>query len=394
MAQKLAYFNCIGGVSGDMILGSMIDTGLSTEFLNSVIQDLKLDGVSINAFKDERQGVTGTKVQIQMDGRTDERFRIKDFLQKLEKSDLISEIVESSSTILQNIGQAESSIHNVDIDTLVLHELGSIDTLIDVTCCVAGLSELDLDNIYSSPLPSGSGTVTTEHGSMPVPAPVTMAILSKYNVPVIPPPVDSVQTGEMVTPTGAVLLSSLAKFEQPNMTIDSWGYGLGDRNPKTYPNVLGLWIGKTDTKPQSLVLLETNIDDSTPEILAYVIERLLSRGVLDAWTMPINMKKNRTGFLLSVLTSPVLETEAREIIVKETTTLGIRSQRVERYASSRQMLVVDTEIGPVPVKVKYLDGRHLDVSPEYDACRKIALERQLPLKEVIDIARNKAKEQL
>jgi len=391
MSQKLAYFNCLGGVSGDMILGAMVDAGLKPEFLNSVVQSLKLDNVSIVASKDYRHGVVGTKIHIELNEQEKQRFKIKDFLYKLEHSDLSHGIVKTSQGILESIGEAESQIHNIDIDSLVLHELGSLDTLIDVTCCIAGVNELNLDFVYSSPLPTGSGTVLTEHGVMPVPAPVTMAILSKHNVPLKPPPVENMDTGEMVTPTGAILLSHLAKFEQPYMTVDKWGYGLGQRNPESYPNVLGLWIGKKENHPQSLLLLETNIDDSTPEILSYVVDRLISNGALDAWTTPINMKKNRTGVLLSVLSIPDLDMRLRGIINRETTTLGIRAQTVKRFASRRENVVVDTELGLIPVKLRYINDEPSDLSPEYDVCRKIALERQVPLKDVMDIARYHAK---
>ena len=391
MSPKLAYFNCLGGVSGDMILGSMVDAGLKTEFLNSVIADLKLDNISIDSVKDNRQGVVGTKIKIEMNGQEDHRYKIRDFLYKLEKSNLADDIVKKSQDILQCIGDAESEIHNIGVDQLVLHELGSLDTLIDVTSCVAGMYELNLESVYSSPLPTGSGTVNTEHGVTTVPAPVTMSILSKFNVPLKPPPKQGIDTGEMVTPTGAVLLSSLAKFDQPYMTVDKWGYGLGSRNPESYPNVVGLLIGQQESQSESLILLETNIDDSTPEILSYVVDRLISSGALDAWTTPINMKKNRNGVLLSVLSTQDLDDRLRGIINRETTTFGIRSQMVKRFASKRENIVVATEIGNIPVKLKYKNNELVTVSPEYEVCRKIAMERQIALKDVMEIARYHAK---
>jgi len=394
MSQKLAYFNCLGGVSGDMILGSMVDAGLKTEFLNSVVRSLKLDNVSIDASTENRQGIVGTKIHVELNEQEKRRYKIKDFLYKLEQSDLSDEIVKTSQKILSYIGEAESQIHGIDIDSLVLHELGSLDTLIDVTCAIAGINELNLDTIYSSPLPTGSGTVLTEHGVTSVPAPVTMAILSKFNVPLKPSPPGSEDTGEMVTPTGAILLSSIAEFEQPYMTVESWGYGLGLRDPEAYPNVLSLWIGEKESQSRALVLIETNIDDSTPEILSYVVDRLISNGALDAWTAPISMKKNRDGVLLSVLSTPELDSKLRDIISRETTTLGIRAHTVKRFASRRENIVVRTEIGLIPVKLRYINGEPSDLSPEYEVCRKIAMERQLPLKDVMDIARYHAKKQL
>ena len=190
------------------------------------------------------------------------------------------------------------------------------------------------------------------------------------------------------------MLSSIAEFEQPYMTVDSWGYGLGLRDPEAYPNVLSLWIGEKESQSRALVLLETNIDDSTPEILSYVVDRLISNGALDAWTSPINMKKNRDGVLLSVLSTPELDPKLRDIISRETTTLGIRAHTVKRFASRRENIVVQTEIGPIPVKLRYINDEPADVSPEYEVCRKIAMERQLPLKDVMDIARYHAKKQL
>tara|TARA_Y100000590_G_scaffold293068_1_gene330059 strand:- start:262 stop:1452 length:1191 start_codon:yes stop_codon:yes gene_type:complete len=394
MSQKLAYFNCLGGASGDMILGSMVDVGLKTEFLNSVITDLKLKDISIDAVKSNRQGVVGTKIHIEMNGQESHRYKIRDFLQKLENSNLNDHVVKKSQEILKCIGDAESQIHNADIDSLVLHELGSLDTLIDITCSVAGIHELDLDSVYSSALPSGSGIVHTEHGITPVPAPVTMAIISKFNVPLKPPPEGRIDTGEMVTPTGAVLLSSIAEFDQPYMKIDTLGYGLGSRNPESYPNVIGLWIGQSHSQSESLILIETNIDDSTPEVISYTVDRLISYGALDAWTTPINMKKNRNGVLLSVLCTPDLDERIRSIINKETTTFGIRSQVVKRFASKRETILVSTEIGNIPVKLKYSDNELTTLSPEYEVCRKIAMERQIPLKDVMQIALYYAKKRI
>ena len=250
-----------------------------------------------------------------------------------------------------------------------------------------GPPDLGVEAVYSSPIPTGSGVVRTLHGQTPVPAPATLALLTDAGAPIVPPPGGIQDAGEMVTPTGAALLTTLATFEQPEMTIERSGYGLGSRDPAAYPNALGLWIGPETEARTSLVLLETNIDDESPQVLAYVVERLLALGAKDAWLSQAQMKKGRAGQVLSALVAPVLEQRAADLIMRETTTLGVRSNRVHRREAAREQVIVQTEFGPMPVKFKKLGVRVADATPEYETAKRIALEKRVPLRDVLAAAR-------
>jgi uncharacterized protein (TIGR00299 family) protein len=392
MTQTVGYFQCVGGASGDMVLGALVDCGLPLDTLRSVVSALNIDGVDLRAEPGRRSGVFGTHVSVTIDRDRERRHSIPDFLAMVERSGLPGPVVASSTAILRRLGRAEATVHGVEPEAVHLHELASLDTVVDITCAVAGLAELGVEAVYASPIPTGSGVVQTSHGRTPVPAPATLALLTGAGAPIAPPPGGIPDAGEMVTPTGAALLTTLATFEQPEMTIERSGYGLGSRDPAEYPNALGLWIGPETDARTSLVLLETNIDDESPQVLAYVVERLLALGAKDAWLTGAQMKKNRPGQVLSALVTPVLEKRASDLIMRETTTLGVRSSRVRRHEAAREQVVVQTAFGPVPVKVKKLDGTLIDATPEYETAKRIALEKRVPLREVLVAARDAARE--
>lgn len=390
MSQRVGYFQCVGGASGDMILGALVDCGLPLDALRDTVSALGLDGVELGAERGQRQGVTGTHVSVTVARDAERRHSISDFVAIVEGSGLPEKVVESSAAIFRRLEAAEAKVHGVEPEHVHLHELGSLDTVVDVACAVAGLAELGVEAVYSSALPTGSGVIRTAHGETPIPAPATLALLTSAGAPIAPPPVGNPDTGEMVTPTGAALLTTLATFEQPEMTVDLAGYGLGSRDPATYPNALGLWVGSASTASTPLVLLETNVDDESPQVLAYAVERLLAIGANDAWTTAAQMKKGRTGQVLSALVRPGLESRAVGLIMRETTTLGVRSNRVRRHETERIQLVVRTTLGSIPVKVKMLGGRAVDATPEYEAARRVALEKRVPLREVLEAARRAA----
>ena len=386
MSRRAGYFQCLGGASGDMVLGALVDCGLPVSSLRGVVCALGIRGVELGSERDSRQGAFGTRVTVQIDRALEGHRSISEFVDMVQASGLPADVIATSTTILRSLERAEARVHGVETGQVDLHELGSVDTVIDVTCAVAGLAELGVEALYSSPIPTGSGVVTTSHGQTPVPAPATLALLADAKAQTVPPPEGIADSGEMVTPTGAAILTNLVTFGQPAMTVEVAGYGLGSRNPQGYPNALGLWLGRETGAAPPLVLLETNIDDESPQVLAHAVERLLALGARDSWLTAAQMKKGRTGVVLSALVDQGLEGRAAELIMKETTTLGVRASMVRRHEASREQVVVDTPLGAVPVKVKRLSGRVVDAAPEYEAARSIALEKRVPLRRVMELA--------
>ncbi len=389
--MKVAYLQCIGGVSGDMLLGALVDSGLSVDVLNDELAKLEVEGFSVSAERSQRGGVTGTLVTVQEDESAKHHDRMTDFVDIVKASRLPPAVVDQSSRVFERLSEAEAAAHGVEPEQVHLHELGSLDTLVDVVGTAIGLDALRVEALYCSPLPTGSGVVRSQHGPLPAPAPVTSRLLEMANAPVVAPPGNAPDAGEMITPTGTAIVTTLATFEQPTMTVERVGHGLGRRNPSGYPNVVAIRVGEiSDLKASELVLLETNVDDMTAEGLAYAQERLLELGARDVWFTPIQMKKNRPATKLSVLVTPVLEPQAVDVILRETTTLGVRSTPVSRYEADREVVEVETSLGAVKVKVKKLEGKPVSVSPEYEDCRRVALSRSMPLNDVIRIVQNEA----
>ena len=365
-----------------MVLGALVDSGVPLEQLNDAIASLDVDGISLSSQTDKRGGISGTLVSV--DIAEPRSLEWQEMVRIVEASPLSATATERASTVFRRLAEAEATVHGTKLEETHFHELGDLDTLVDVVGAVVGVEVLGIDRVYASPLPSGSGTVTTGHGVLPVPAPATAALLAMANVPVAPPPNNAPDAGEMVTPTGAAILTTLATFEQPEMRLGSVGYGLGTRDPEGYPNVLALWTGvATGTAyAANLSLLETNIDDMSAEMVAFVQERLFDLGARDVWFTPIQMKKNRPGTMVSALVPRDLESQAASLMMKETTSLGVRVRHVARYEADRESVDVETSLGTVSVKVKRLEGRNVSVSPEYEACRAIALDKDIPLQEV------------
>ncbi len=394
--MRSAYLQCVGGVSGDMLLGAIIDAGAPVGNLNDAISSLGVSGVRIVAKQATRGGVHGTHAIVEVDDSSIRSYRLEDFIRMTESSSLPASVKERSTAIFRRIRKAEQQVHRQTEGEPQLGELGSVDTLVDVVCSVVGLEAFGIDRLYCSPLPSGSGVIKTSHGTLPVPAPATSALLELAHAPVQPPPGNIPDAGEMVTPTGAAIVTTLAAFSQPSLSIEKTGYGLGTRNPDAYPNVLVMRIGWEQEGPHAanLSLLETNIDDSTPEVLAYAQERLFEIGARDVWFTPIQMKKNRPATMLSALVPVDLESEAVRLILRETSTLGVRVRPISRYEADRKVINVTTTLGRVSVKTKIMDGVMVAVTPEYEDCRKIALDKGLPLQDVIRIVRQEAEEAL
>ena len=389
-----AYFQCIGGASGDMILGALLDAGLALDDLQDALAKLGVDGYALEARKARRGGLDGTHLVVNLDERGSKTHTIRDFVDIVEASGLSDGVVQRSRAVFQRLGEAEAAVHGATPEQTHLHELGTLDTLVDVVGGVVGLEMLGVKHIYCSAFPSGSGVIRSQHGLLPVPAPATAALFAMANAPVAAPPGNAHNTGEMVTPTGAAILTTLADFTHPQIGVKRIGYGLGTRDSAQYPNALALWLGDEKSAAYSVgvKLIETNIDDMNGELLGYVQERLLAIGARDVWFTPIQMKKNRPAVTLSVIASADMEAAAVELIMRETSTLGVRVRPLERIEAGREVMRIDTSLGSAAVKLKCLNDAVVSVAPEYEDARRIALERRLPLQQVYAAIQREADE--
>ncbi|MFZ6031434.1 MAG: nickel pincer cofactor biosynthesis protein LarC [Chloroflexota bacterium] len=383
--MKIAYFDCIAGASGDMILGALVDTGVPFATLQARLAALKLDEFELKAEKVVKNGFSATKVDVIVHehhhhGTAHHHGRhLSDIEALIRQSALDASIQERAMDMFRRLAEAEAGIHNAPVEKVHLHEVGGVDTIVDVTGALIGLAELGVEQVHVSPLPLGRGFVHGAHGQIPLPAPATVALLK--GVPVTGSEIEK----ELVTPTGAVILSTLAAGfgPIPAMHLEAVGYGAGGRD-LPIPNVIRLLLGETGKAAtlERLALLETNVDDSNPEIFGYLMEKLLAAGALDVFFTPIQMKKNRPATLLSALCRPPDVDRLEAILLNETSTLGIRRQWVERRCLERSSETVQTRYGPVRIKIARLPGGTTKSAPEYDDCRNAAEAHQVPLRDV------------
>jgi uncharacterized protein (TIGR00299 family) protein len=387
------YFDCFSGISGDMALGALLDAGLPLQDLRAELAKLNLAGWSIDAERGTRGFLAGTRARVLAPEQATHRH-LADVRAIIEASSLAPEVKRRSIHVFTLLAEAEGQVHGLPAAEVHFHEVGALDAIVDIVGVVAGLALLDITDVYASPLPLGSGWVRAAHGQLPLPAPAVLALLSAAGAPTLPDDTPA----ELVTPTGAALLAGLAEFRRPPMRLARIGYGLGARDLER-PNALRVWLGEMGDggwgmgiresryHPPSpishpLVLLETNIDDQPAEQLAYAVERLLELGALDAWLAPIQMKKGRAGTLLAALVPAELEHAAVVLIMRETTTLGLRRRAVERHVCERELVRLETPLGAARVKRKRWQGEDLGAAPEYEDCARLAREHGLPLREV------------
>jgi uncharacterized protein (TIGR00299 family) protein len=412
--SKAIYFDCFSGASGDMILGALLDAGLPFETLKTGLDALHLHGFQIEAQKVLKNGISATQFKVIEEAHHhhdqadhSEQFHqheqehhhhrgLQEITDIINFSHLSESVKKRSVAIFRKLGEVEAGIHGVPLDEVHFHELGALDTIIDIVGTILGLESLGITECYSSALPVGSGTVKTEHGILPVPAPATLQILTLAGAPVVAAPPSDKAPGEMVTPTGAVLITSLAQFRRPDLKMEKSGFGAGNKDFQNWPNVLRVWIGETaSTAPEEdMILLETNIDDMNPQVYGYVMEVLLAEKAADVWFSPIQMKKNRPAVMLSVLAPAHLETKMTEIILKETTTLGIRVRPIHRHTAQRQIRPFESSLGKVNVKIKLYAGDVLEIAPEYEDIRQIAKDHGVPFIEVQRIVTEEARREL
>ncbi|HEY41592.1 MAG TPA: nickel pincer cofactor biosynthesis protein LarC [Dehalococcoidia bacterium] len=394
---QIAYFDCFSGCSGDMLLGALLDAGLDLDTLKNGLAGLNIGDYELTAEKVQRSSITATKFNVIIGNGTHQDHRsLTQILQLIEESQLSTRVKEQSSDIFRRLGRVEANIHGIPVEEVHFHEIGAVDSIIDIVGTVFALECLKIERCYSSPLPAGSGSVATSHGRLPSPAPATLQLLADVGAPLTSGPEPSRPQGELVTPTGAALITSLATFGQPQMNITGIGYGAGSKDFEGWPNVVRVWLGEESTSDygDELRLLETNIDDMNPQIYGYLMEQLFVEQAADVWFTPIQMKKNRPAIMLSVLAPAHAESKITEIIMRETSTLGIRVRPISRHIAQREIIEIDSSLGHVHAKIKRYSGDILAVSPEYDDCRRIALERDMPFQEVHRVVEQEVRQHL
>jgi pyridinium-3,5-bisthiocarboxylic acid mononucleotide nickel chelatase len=383
--MKTLYFDCFAGASGDMILGGMVAAGVDPQRLKEQIGLLGIEGYAIDFQTVDRSGISATYARVQVPHGHTHRH-LSDILKIIYESSLPVSVKDRAAKIFSRLAEAEARVHNEPIERVHFHEVGALDAIIDVIGAAICFDLLGVERFVSSPLHVGSGTVEMDHGRFPVPPPAVAELLK--GVPFYATDI----VGELVTPTGAAIITTVCEEfgPIPQLKLEQSGYGAGTREYEKFPNVLRVLIGDDQTSTsisEGLWMLETNMDDISPQILGHVMERAFELGALDCYFTSVQMKKNRPGVMLSILCRDDQRSVLSEMLFVETTTLGIRSFEVERRALDRTIVRVETQYGPIDVKVAQLNGHVLKEMPEYEQCRRAALAAGVPLREVEEAAR-------
>jgi uncharacterized protein (TIGR00299 family) protein len=389
---KIAYLDCFSGISGDMLLGALVDAGLPLDDLRGELAKLDLRGYQIETQRTKRGAIAATKLTVRLEEAAQPHRRLPDIEALIAGSGLAERDKQPAIDVFRRLAAAEARIHGVEPSEIHFHEVGAVDAIVDVVGAVAGLRLLGIDQLYCSALPIGSGFVDSSHGQLPIPAPATLQLLADAGAPLTATPDADM---ELVTPTGAAIVATLARFDRPAMTLGAIGYGAGSRAVEGRPNVLRIWLGETvSDHTGTVVLIETNVDDMSPELLGYAQERLFAAGAVDVWFTPIQMKKNRPGVLLSAICPRDLEADVTAVVLRETSTLGVRVRPVDRHEAQREQFDFESSLGPASVKVKRLPGLTPIASPEFEVCAEIARTRNMPLIEVYRIVQSEAQQRL
>ena len=431
--MRVAYLECFSGISGDMFLGALVDAGVSSQLLEETVSALEI-GARLEVSQVIRGGVAATKVDVWVDGEKDlprEEYweqqhshaeahahgkshshkhdqpqhseqghhshshgrGLTEIRRVIAAAPISGKAKKTAIAIFESLGAAEAKIHHTSIEAVHFHEVGAVDAMVDIICAAVGVEALGVDEIICSPLNVGGGTVKCAHGTIPVPAPATVELLTDA------PVYSSGVQAELVTPTGAAIVKTLAsRFGTfPEMKIQKSGYGAGSRDFRGHPNVLRLTVGEANsssavagailkTASDTISVLEANLDDLNPQVFGYVMDRLLEEGALDAFGVPVQMKKNRPGTLLTVLCKPEHAAKLTRLIFAETTTLGVRRREEARQTLARRWENVHTAWGEVRIKIASMNGTITNYAPEYEDCRKIAAQHKVPLKTVMQEA--------
>jgi uncharacterized protein (TIGR00299 family) protein len=419
--SRILYFDCFSGISGDMVLGALLDAGLPLEDLKRALGSLALGGVELRADRVLRAGVSATKFSFTGDGGQHTHSHhdhghhhhhehphqhpghsehlehpdrhehhahrsLPEIFELIDKSALSNGGRERAKALFQRLAEVEASIHQMPVEKVYLHEVGATDSIVDIVGAVFALEWTKADRIVCSPLNVGGGMVDSAHGRFPVPAPATLKLLTERAAPVYSGEIQK----ELVTPTGALIATSYAQAfgPVPSMVVERVGYGAGDRDPHDTPNVLRVLIGEAanQSERERVVVIECEIDDMNPQIFGVVMDRLYAAGALEVFYVPVQMKKNRPGTLLTVIARPERRATLTDIVFGETTTIGVRYAEVDRECLTREIVEVATPVGSVRFKIARREGRIVNTMPEFDDCVRIAAERQLPVKDVQAIA--------
>jgi len=383
--MKTLYFDCFAGASGDMILGAMVAAGVDPNYLREQLSRLAVSGFTIDFETVNRSGLSATYARVETAHEHKHRH-LSDVRQIIEASVLNEAVKQRAVQIFTRLAEAEARVHNEPIDHVHFHEVGAIDAIVDVVGAAICFDALQIDRFNCSPIHVGSGMVKMAHGQFPIPPPAVTELLK--GVPFYATDIK----GELLTPTGAAIITTVCSEYGPipRMTTETNGYGAGTREYQNFPNVLRVLIGQTEdtgARDERLWMLETNLDDASPQIVGHVMDRVLESGALDCFFTPVQMKKNRPGVLLSVLCGAAEKEVVMKLLFTETTTLGVRSYEVTRRALERSIVRVETPYGPIDVKVAHLDGRVVNEMPEFEQCRQAAANANVPLKVVEEAAR-------
>ena len=422
--MRIAYLECFSGISGDMFLGALIDAGVSFELFKKTVAALNI-GAELERTRVDRGGVLATKFDVVINGQKDmprEEFwtqehagphrsepqhahkhshdqqhgrSLSEILRIIAAAPISEYARRTADEIFLAMGAAEAAVHNVSVEQIHFHEVGAADAIVDIVCAAVGAETLAVDQFLASPLNVGGGTVACAHGMMPVPAPATLQLLK--NVPIYSGDIQK----ELVTPTGAAIVKVLVSSfgPRPVMTTELVGCGAGARNLPRHANVLRLSVGEIqeavssvgktggyDTEEEEIAILEANLDDLNPQLIGYIVDLAFAEGALDVFTVPVQMKKNRPGTVLTVLARPEHEAQLRALLFRESSTLGVRTRHEKRYALPRRHEAVATPWGEVRMKVAHFNGAVSQYAPEYEDCRRIAVEHHVPLKTVMQEA--------
>ena len=383
--MKTLYFDCFAGASGDMILGAMVAAGVEPGYLREQLSLLPVTGFKINFETVNRSGLSATYARVETAHEHKHRH-LSDIKQIIEGSALSDSVKQRAVQIFTRLAEAEARVHNEPVDHVHFHEVGALDAIVDVVGAAICFDTLKIDRFVCSPLHVGSGMVKMAHGQFPIPPPAVTELLKGV------PFYASEIKGELLTPTGAAIITTVCSEYGPipEMMTEATGYGAGTREYPDFPNVLRVLLGETGEKSatdERLWIIETNLDDASPQILGHVMDRVFELGALDCFFTPVQMKKNRPGVLLSVLCAPSEKETVMKLLFTETTTLGVRSYEVNRRALERSVVRVETQYGPIDVKVAHLDGRVVNEMPEFEQCRQAAANANVPLKVVEEAAR-------
>ncbi|MCE5229689.1 nickel pincer cofactor biosynthesis protein LarC [bacterium] len=386
---KHLHFDCFSGVSGDMILGALVDLGVPVESLAAQLKKLPIGSFELRAEKIMRHGIQGTRVHVEVQEDPHSHKHLHHILETIDKAGGLPErVARRAKAAFRLIAEAEAHVHGATLETIHFHEVGEKDAMLDVTGAMIGVELLGIDTFSVSPITTGSGWIECRHGKMPVPAPATAELLK--GLPWTPGPVEV----EMATPTGVAIVRTLtgeAPAQMPALTSAKIGYGGGGREIKEVANYLRLWVCESaesiPARREPVLVLECEIDDMPGEAAGYLMERLLEDGALDVSFSPVQMKKNRPGVHVRVIADPAGEAALAKRLFAESTTLGIRRTLTERWALNRRAESVQTEAGPVAVKVAMWGDKILRAAPEYESCRELAHKTGRPLAEIYDLAR-------